>query len=299
MPEKKPAHDIPDAKLIDGSRVAKETLAKAEARVATLKRDHDLTPCLVTILVGSDPSSIVYTQMKRRRCEAIGMTSRKVELPEETTTEELVKVVTDLGNDASVHGILLQHPAPKHVDERAAFEAIPVAKDVDGVTWGSYARMWFAGESDGTPSFDSCTPGGMIRLMDAYDLPIEGKHAVVIGRSAILGKPMAGLLLERNATVTVCHSRTQNLPDLVRQADIIVAAVGRPNFVQGDWVKEGAVVLDAGYNPGNVGDVDIPAATKNAAMITPVPGGVGPMTIATLIDQTVTAAEAVAAARAS
>lgn len=278
-------------KIIDGTRIAKETLAKAEARVATLKRDHGVTPCLVTILVGSDPSSVVYTQMKRKRCEKIGMTSRKVELPEATTTEELVKVVSDLGADPTVHGILLQHPAPKQVDERAAFEAIPVAKDVDGVTFGSFANMWF-----GEAGFASCTPGGIIRLMDAYDLPIEGKHAVVIGRSAILGKPMAGLLLDRNATVTICHSRTQNIADIVRTADIIVAAVGRANFVQGDWVKPGAVVMDAGYNAGNVGDVDFEAARAHASMITPVPGGVGPMTIATLIDQTVDAAAASVAA---
>ena len=277
-------------KIIDGSKIAKQTLAKAEARVAALKRDRGVTPCLVTILVGSDPSSIVYTQMKRKRCEKIGMTSRKVELPEETTTAQLVKVVKDLGADPSVHGILLQHPAPAHVDERVAFEAIPVAKDVDGVTFGSFANMWF-----GEQGFASCTPGGIIRLMDAYDLPIEGKHAVVIGRSAILGKPMAGLLLERNATVTICHSRTQNIADIVRTADIIVAAVGRANFVQGDWVKPGAVILDAAYNEGNVGDVDFEAAKANASMITPVPGGVGPMTIATLIDQTVDAAEAAAA----
>ena len=277
-------------KIIDGSKIAKQTLAKAEARVAALKRDRGVTPCLVTILVGSDPSSIVYTQMKRKRCEKIGMTSRKVELPEETTTAQLVKVVKDLGADPSVHGILLQHPAPSHVDERVAFEAIPVAKDVDGVTFGSFANMWF-----GEQGFASCTPGGIIRLMDAYDLPIEGKHAVVIGRSAILGKPMAGLLLERNATVTICHSRTQNIADIVRTADIIVAAVGRANFVQGDWVKPGAVIMDAGYNEGNVGDVDFEAAKANASMITPVPGGVGPMTIATLIDQTVDAAEAAVA----
>ncbi|MEE9405016.1 MAG: tetrahydrofolate dehydrogenase/cyclohydrolase catalytic domain-containing protein [Algisphaera sp.] len=276
-----------DDKLIDGKRIAAETLAKAEARVATLKRDKHVTPCLVTILVGSDPSSIVYTQMKRKRCEAIGMTSRKVEMPEETTTEQLVAAVAALGADPSVHGILLQHPSPKHIDERLAFEAIPVSKDVDGVTFGSFAHMWF-----GAGGYASCTPGGIIRLMDAYDIAIEGKHAVVIGRSAILGKPMAGLLLERNATVTICHSRTQNLADLVRQADIVVAAVGRPNFVQGDWVKPGAVVMDAGYNPGNVGDVDFEAAKMNASLITPVPGGVGPMTIATLIDQTVSAAEA-------
>ena len=273
---------------MDGKRVAAQTLAAAQERVEAIKRASGVTPCLATILVGADPASVTYTQMKRRRCEGIGMLSRKVELPEETTTDQLLETVSALGSDPEVHGILLQHPSPKHIDERAAFEAIPVAKDVDGVTYGSFATMWF-----GDPGFDgyaSCTPGGIVRLLDAYDVPIEGRHAVVIGRSAILGKPMAGLLLDRNATVTICHSRTQNLPDIVRQADIVVAAVGRPEFVKGDWTKPGAVVMDAGYNKGNVGDVEFEAAKQVASMITPVPGGVGPMTIATLIDQTVTGA---------
>ena len=275
---------------MDGKRVAGETLDAASKRVAAIKDATGVTPCLATILVGADPASITYTQMKRRRCEGIGMLSRKVELPEETTTEQLLATVGVLGNDPAVHGILLQHPSPKHIDERAAFEAIPVAKDVDGVTYGSFATMWF--NDPGFVGYASCTPGGIIRLLDAYDVAIEGKHAVVIGRSAILGKPMAGLLLERNATVTVCHSRTQGLPELVKQADIVVAAVGKAEFVKGDWIKPGAVVMDAGYNAGNVGDVEFEAAKESASMITPVPGGVGPMTIATLIDQTVDGAAA-------
>ncbi|MEM7624697.1 MAG: tetrahydrofolate dehydrogenase/cyclohydrolase catalytic domain-containing protein [Planctomycetota bacterium] len=276
--------------LMDGKRVASETLAAAEKRVAAIKEATGVTPCLATILVGADPASITYTQMKRRRCEGIGMLSRKVELPEETTTEQLLATVTELGNDPAVHGILLQHPSPKHIDERAAFEVIPVAKDVDGVTYGSFATMWFA--DPGFVGYASCTPGGIIRLLDAYDVSIQGKHAVVIGRSAILGKPMAGLLLDRNATVTICHSRTQDLPEIVKRADIVVAAVGRAEFVKGGWIKPGAVVMDAGYNPGNVGDVEFEAAQEVASMITPVPGGVGPMTIATLIDQTVDGAAA-------
>lgn len=282
---------MPDmtATLMDGKRVAGETLAQAQMRVQQIKDATGVTPCLATILVGADPASITYTQMKRKRCEGIGMASRKVELSAEATTEELLATVNQLGSDPEVHGILLQHPAPPHIDERAAFEAIPVGKDVDGVTFGSFAHMWFGAPGDRL-GFASCTPGGIIRLLDAYDVPIQGKHAVVIGRSAILGKPMAGLLLDRNATVTICHSRTTNLPDIVKQADIVVAAVGKPEFVQGDWIKPGAVVMDAGYNPGNVGDVAFEAAKANASMITPVPGGVGPMTIATLIDQTVTAA---------
>ncbi|MEM1212349.1 MAG: tetrahydrofolate dehydrogenase/cyclohydrolase catalytic domain-containing protein [Planctomycetota bacterium] len=273
------------ATLMDGKRVAGEILAEAEGRVSALKAE-DVTPCLATVLVGADPASVTYTQMKRRRCESIGMKSVKVELPAETTTEQLLAEVQRLGDDPAVHGILLQHPAPSHIDERAAFETIPVSKDVDGVTYGSFAHMWF-----GEPGFASCTPGGIMRLMAAYGVELQGKHAVVIGRSAILGKPMAGMLLDANATVTICHSRTVDLADEVRRADLVVAAVGKPEFVKGDWIKEGAVVMDAGYNPGNVGDVEFEAAAAKASMITPVPGGVGPMTIAVLIEQTVTAAE--------
>ncbi|MFI4861655.1 MAG: bifunctional 5,10-methylenetetrahydrofolate dehydrogenase/5,10-methenyltetrahydrofolate cyclohydrolase [Phycisphaerales bacterium JB063] len=274
------------ATLMDGKRVSREMMDKARQRVTAIIEKTGVTPCLATVLVGADPASVTYTQMKRKRCESIGMKSMKVEMPAETTTEQLVDKIKTLGNDTSVHGILLQHPSPPHVDERAAFETIPVQKDVDGVTFGSFAHMWF-----GHPGFASCTPEGIMRLMDAYDVEIEGKEAVVIGRSAILGKPMAGLLLERNATVTICHSRTRDLGDVVKRADIVVAAVGRANFVQGDWVKPGAVVMDAGYNVGNVGDVDFDAVAPHAGMITPVPGGVGPMTIATLIEQTVTGAE--------
>jgi methylenetetrahydrofolate dehydrogenase (NADP+)/methenyltetrahydrofolate cyclohydrolase len=271
---------------MDGKSVAQRTLDRCAERVTNIKEKSGITPCLVTVLVGADPASVTYTQMKRKRCEAVGMTSRKVELPDDTTTQQLLDTINELGSDESVHGILLQHPCPSQIDERAAFEAIPVNKDVDGVTFTSFAHMWF-----GEAGFSSATPGGIMRLLDAYEVQLEGKHAVVIGRSAILGKPMAGLLLDRNATVTICHSRTKDLPEIVKQADIIVAAVGRPNFVKGDWVKPGAIVMDAGYNPGNVGDVDFEAALENASMITPVPGGVGPMTIATLIDQTATAAE--------
>ncbi|MGB0767348.1 MAG: bifunctional 5,10-methylenetetrahydrofolate dehydrogenase/5,10-methenyltetrahydrofolate cyclohydrolase [Phycisphaeraceae bacterium] len=281
------------ATLMDGKRVARELLDAAAKRVQSLNDTTGKTPCLATVLVGSDPASITYTQMKRKRCESIGMTSRKIELPETATTRDVVDCVAELGSDPAVNGILLQHPAPPHVDERAAFEAIPVGKDVDGVTFGSFAHMWFSPRS--LPlheqGFKSCTPGGIVRLMDAYDVDIEGKHAVVIGRSAILGKPMAGLLLNRNATVTICHSKTRGLGEIVAQGDIVVAAVGRANFVKGDWIKPGAVVMDAGYNEGNVGDVDFEPAAEQASLITPVPGGVGPMTIATLIEQTVTAAE--------
>ena len=197
----------------------------------------------------------------------------------------LVEKITQLSQDPAIHGILLQHPVPKQIDERAAFEAIAPEKDVDGVTIYSFGTTAF-----GLPGYGSCTPAGIMRLLEAYGVPIAGSHAVVIGRSPILGKPMAMMLLAANATVTVCHSKTRDLSGLVQQADIVVAAVGRPEFVKGDWVKQGAVVVDAGYNAGNVGDVAFDAAAERASMITPVPGGVGPMTIATLIDQTSVAA---------
>lgn len=277
------------AQIMDGKAVAAEILERCRARVAAIVEKRGVDggqPCLATVLVGSDPASVTYTQMKRKRCEAIGMRSVKVELPESTTTGELVAEIRKLAVDPAINGILLQHPAPKHIDERQAFEAIPGSKDVDGVTIHSFGTMSFD-----EPGFESATPGGMMRLLAHYGVPLEGKHAVVIGRSAILGKPMAMLLLAKNATVTICHSKTKDLAGLVRQADIVVAAVGRPRFVKGDWIKPGAVVLDAGYNEGNVGDVDYEPAAERASMITPVPGGVGPMTIATLIEQTVIAAE--------
>jgi methylenetetrahydrofolate dehydrogenase (NADP+)/methenyltetrahydrofolate cyclohydrolase len=209
-----------------------------------------------------------------------------VELPETATTEVVVGTIQGLSEDPEIDGILLQHPVPEGVDERAAFEAIAPTKDVDGVTKDSFASMAF-----GLPGFASCTPAGIMRLLDEYGVDPSGKHAVVIGRSPILGKPVGMLLLARDATVTYCHSRTVDLPAIVRSADIVVAAVGRPRFVQGDWIKSGAVVIDAGYNEGNVGDVDFAAAVSVAGMITPVPGGVGPTTIALLIEQTVAAAE--------
>jgi len=276
------------ATLMDGKAVAGRILDDVARRVAILKGDRGITPCLATVLVGHDPASVTYVRMKQKRCEAVGMTSLKVEMNAQTTTEELVAKIRSLSNDAAVHGILLQHPVPGQVDERLAFEAIAPAKDVDGVTMQSFGAISFDRPEMG---YGSCTPAGMMRLLDEYEVGIQGSHAVVIGRSPILGKPMAMMLLSRHATVTICHSRTRDLPALVRQGDIVVAAVGRARFVQGDWIKPGAVVLDAGYNEGNVGDVDFEPAAARAGMITPVPGGVGPMTIAMLIEQTVQAAE--------
>jgi methylenetetrahydrofolate dehydrogenase (NADP+)/methenyltetrahydrofolate cyclohydrolase len=207
-------------------------------------------------------------------------------LPEGVTTSEVVDAVDELSADTSVDGILLQHPVTPGVDERQAFEAISPDKDVDGVTMESFARMAF-----GIPGFASCTPAGIMRLLEEYDIDPEGTHAVVLGRSPILGRPMGMLLLARDATVTYCHSHTVALPAIVRSADIVVAAIGKPGFVRGDWIKPGAVVIDAGYNEGNIGDVAFAEAMGVAGLITPVPGGVGPTTIALLIEQTISAAE--------
>lgn len=274
--------------ILDGKAVSERLFAECTERVAAIKSRTGATPGLATVLVGDDPASATYVRMKGKRCEAVGMRSLRVEMPAATTTEQLVARIHELASDKTINGILLQHPVPKHIDERAAFEAIPAHKDVDGVTIASFGAISFGLRHAG---YGSCTPAGIMRLLAAYNVPITGKHAVVIGRSAILGKPMAMMLLAADATVTICHSRTVDLPSVVRQGDIVVAAVGKPRFVKGEWIKQGAIVVDAGYNPGNVGDVDYTAAAERASMITPVPGGVGPMTIATLIAHTVASAE--------
>ncbi len=271
--------------ILDGKAVSEKIRADLARRTGLLK-SNGVTPVLATILVGADPASATYVKMKGRACEAVGMISRKVELPETTSTAGLLKVIDELNADPLVHGILLQHPVPHGIDERSAFDRILPEKDVDGVTTLGYGRVSF-----GLPAFACCTPAGIVRLMDEYGIQLEGRHAVIIGRSAILGRPLAEMLLNRNSTVTICHSRTKNLPDLVRTADLVVAALGRPEFVKGDWIREGAVVIDAGYNPGNVGDAEYEACARRASHITPVPGGVGPMTIAMLLMQTVEAAE--------
>ncbi|MNE45079.1 Bifunctional protein FolD protein [compost metagenome] len=243
-------------------------------------------PCLATLLVGDDPASDTYVRMKGNACKRLGIESRRIHLDKNTTTEDLIGIIQQLNDDPLVHGILLQHPVPHHIDERAAFEAISIEKDVDGVT-----ALGFAQNAFGYADFPSCTPAAILAILDYYRIPIEGKHAVVVGRSPILGKPVSQMLLNRNATVTTCHSKTNNLADLLPLADIVVAAVGKPKFIQGDWIREGAVVLDAGYNVGNVGDVDYDACLAKAGAITPVPAGVGPVTIAMLLKHTVDAAE--------
>ncbi|MGW2406838.1 bifunctional 5,10-methylenetetrahydrofolate dehydrogenase/5,10-methenyltetrahydrofolate cyclohydrolase [Streptomyces sp. NPDC001739] len=275
----------PTARLMDGTAPARRIVEQAAERAAALTEQTGRTPCLATVLVGEDPASVTYVRMKRNRCEKAGIRSRHVALPATTTTGELVDTLTALSQDPEVHGILLQHPVGPHIDERAAFEAIAPEKDVDGVTYHSFAAMSFGAEG-----FASCTPGGILRLLDHYGVELAGKHAVVVGRSAILGKPVGMLLLGRNATVTYCHSRTTDLAAVTRRADVLIAAVGRPRLLTADHIKPGAVVIDAGYNPGNIGDVDFDSAATRASLITPVPGGVGPMTIATLLTQTVDAA---------
>ncbi len=271
---------------MDGAQLARDLVDRTAKRAAEHEHRTGTKPCLATVLVGDDPASVTYVRMKQNRSAKAGIESRHVELAGDVDTDELVRTITGLSDDPTVHGILLQHPVPDHIDERAAFEAIAPDKDVDGVTMHSFAAMAFGDEG-----FESCTPGGIMRLLDAYEVDPLGQHAVVIGRSPILGKPVGMLLLGRHATVTYCHSRTRDLPGIVRTADIVVAAVGRPAFVRGDWLKPGVVVLDAGYNPGNVGDVAFDEAVEVASLITPVPGGVGPMTIAVLLEQTVDAAE--------
>lgn len=275
----------PPAPLMDGRDLARRIVEAATRTAADLRRRTGTAPCLATVLVGEDPASVTYVRMKRNRCAQAGIDSRHVPLPALTSTAQLVETITALSRDPEVHGILLQHPVGAHIDERAAFEAITPEKDVDGVTTHSFAAMGF-----GLPGFVSCTPGGILRLLDEYQVDLAGRHAVVVGRSAILGRPAGMLLLGRDATVTYCHSRTVDLPSYTREADVLVVAVGRPEFVTGADVKPGAVVVDAGYHPGGVGDVEFATARDRASLITPVPGGVGPMTIAVLLEQTVRAA---------
>lgn len=273
--------------VLDGKALAKEIEETLKSRVAAvIARDHGRVPVLATILVGSDPASATYVKMKGNACARVGMASRKVELPESTTTAQLLAAIDELNADPNVHGILLQHPVPKQIDERACFDRIALGKDVDGVTCLGFGRM-----AMGEAAYGSATPAGIMRILKHYKVELAGRHAVVVGRSPILGKPMALMLLNAHATVTICHSRTQDLSSLVRQADIVVGAVGKPKFIKADWIKPGAVIVDAGYHPGGVGDVDLEAAAPKSSAYTPVPGGVGPMTIASLIEQTAMAAE--------
>ena len=273
--------------VMDGKELSREIEAELAIRVAALKaRSGGEVPMLATILVGGDPSSATYVKMKGNACRRVGLDSLPITLPETASTDDVLTAVKTLNADPRVFGILMQHPVPKQVDERLCFDAIELRKDVDGVTSQGYGRMAL-----GEPAFHSATPGGILTMLRHYGITLEGKEAVVVGRSAILGKPMAAMLLNANATVTVCHSRTHDLELVVKRADIVIGALGKPEFIKAAWIKDGAVVVDAGYHPPGVGDIELPGVIGRCAAYTPVPGGVGPMTIATLITQTVQAAE--------
>lgn len=275
------------ALVLDGKALASSWEQQLGERVAQLKeKSGGKAPILATILVGADPASATYVNMKGNACRRIGMGSMAVEMSDQTTTAELLAKIDELNNNPDVHGILLQHPVPAQIDERACFDSIALAKDVDGVTCLGFGRM-----AMGEEAYGCATPKGIMRLLAHYKIELEGKHAVVVGRSPILGKPMAAMLLEENATVTICHSRTQNLAEHIKQADIVIGAVGKPEFIQAAWIKDGAVVVDAGYHPGGVGDIELAPLVERVAAYTPVPGGVGPMTINTLIFQSVDSGE--------
>ena len=274
------------SKILDGKALAKLAEKDIQTNVSRLKK-KGITPTLATILVGLDPASATYVKMKQNACARLGMDSIAVELSKDTTTDELLDSINKLNNDENVHGILLQHPVPSQINERKCFDAINVQKDVDGVTCLGFGQMTM-----GEEAFGSCTPAGIMRILKHYQIEISGKTAVVVGRSPILGKPMAMMLLNENATVTICHSRTRNLKDQIKNADIVVGAVGVPRLIQKDWIKEGAVVIDAGYHPAEkCGDIDLDGIDNIASAYTPVPGGVGPMTINTLILNTLLAAQ--------
>jgi methylenetetrahydrofolate dehydrogenase (NADP+)/methenyltetrahydrofolate cyclohydrolase len=274
-----------NVKILDGKSLALDT-EESIAKQVTELNEKGIVPTLATILVGQDPASETYVKMKRNTCARVGMKSIAVEMLDTTTTEELLNKINDLNNDVNVHGILLQHPVPDQIDERLCFDAIDINKDVDGVTCLGFGNM-----SMGLPAFGSCTPAGIMRLLEHYEIEIQGMNAVVVGRSPILGKPMAMMLLNKNATVTICHSRTQNIEDIIKQADILVGAVGIPQFIKHEWIKDNAVVIDAGYHPEKCGDIDLGDIQSKASAYTPVPGGVGPMTINTLILQTLQSAQ--------
>lgn len=279
-----------DVRLLDGLALSRVVREQVKQRVDAL-RTKGIVPRLDVIVACQDPASLAYVRMKRNWCDKAGIVGESFEVTAETGQQELIDVINAKNSDPSIHGVLIQHPLPPHLDEHAALLALGPDKDVDGITPQSLGRL----VSD-LPGFKCATPMGMMTMLDHYRIEVSGKRAVVIGRSVILGKPAALMLLQKNATVTIAHSRTQDLPDLCREADILVAAVGRPRMVKGDWIKPGAVVLDAGYNKvegeaKDVGDVDFEGASKHASWITPVPGGVGPMTVASLLSNAVSAAE--------
>ncbi len=278
------------SKLLDGRTLSRRVREELKSRVAALA-SKGVTPRLDVLVAADDPASLAYVQMKHRWAEAIGITGESYSIDGTTSQSWVIDKIHELNANPSVHGVLVQHPLPKHLDEEAALIALGANKDVDGMTPESLGLLVC-----GAKGFRCATPLGMMRILEEYGIDCEGKNAVVVGRSVILGKPAALMLLERNATVTICHSKTRDLPDICRTADILVAAVGRAEMIKGDWIKEGAVILDAGYNrvegrDTDVGDVEFAPTCQRAEWITPVPGGVGPMTVAMLLSNVVDAAE--------
>lgn len=283
------------SRIIDGRELAAQVRAEVNSEISLLKAKTGLTPGLAVVLVGDDPASRVYVRNKGKACEEVGIRSFQHTLPADTTEEDLLALIKKLNGSKDVHGILVQLPLPSNIDEEAVLEAVSPQKDVDGFHPYNVGRLTI-----GRPLLQPCTPCGVMRMIESIGVDISGKEAVVVGRSNIVGKPMALMLLHKNATVTICHSRTRDIAQKVLSADIIIAAVGRAGFVKGEWVKDGAVVIDVGINrtaEGKlVGDVDFEGASKRASFITPVPGGVGPMTIAMLLKNTVEAAKRAAGA---
>ena len=274
--------------IIDGKKVSAEVKENVRQQTLQLKNDYNITPGLAVVIVGDDPASRVYVNNKKKACEVVGFMSEEYALPASTTQDELLDLVKTLNNKEDINGILVQLPLPKHLDDKAVIEAINPVKDVDAFHAVNVGKIML-GEYDFLP----CTPAGVMEMLHSYEIPVEGKECVVIGRSNIVGKPMGMLLLHENGTVTICHSRTKNLAEVCRRADILVAAVGIPKFVKADMVKEGAVVIDVGMdrdeNGKLCGDVDFENVKDKCSFITPVPGGVGPMTIATLMKNTLKA----------
>lgn len=286
------------AQIIDGKQIAAKVKEEVRLAVARMNEERNYSPGLATVLVGENPASATYVRMKQRTCEDLGIRSIGKKLPAETSQAELVELVASLNNDPNVNGILVQLPLPSHIDEETVLNTIDLEKDVDGFHPVNIGRLAMKGRN---PLFIPCTPAGCMRLLDESGVQISGAEAVIVGRSNIVGLPMAMLLQKANATVTICHSRTQDLPGHVRKGDIVVAAIGRAEMIKGDWLKSGAVVIDVGINQKEdatrkrgyrlVGDVDFESAKEVAGAITPVPGGVGPMTIALLMENTLHAAE--------
>ncbi len=280
--------------ILDGTATSRTIREEVKAGVADLIEAKGITPHLAVVIVGEDPASQVYVNMKKKAALAAGMISAVHELSANSSQEDVVELVRTLSADPNVHGVMVQHPVPKHLNEQEILDSVAPEKDVDGISRYSLGSLM-----TGDPLFVAATPAGIIELLDRYGLPIQGRHAVIVGRSIILGKPVALYLLNRHATVTVCHTRTRDLAEMTRQADILVAAVGKAEMITGDMIKDGAVVIDAGYNKvegrdKDVGDVDYEAALRKASAVTPVPGGVGPMTIAMLLCNTLKAARRMA-----